>query len=277
MVGREERHCKLQKFSLARKVMKETFISHATCIVLLLYLVYSGNKSMHPSWLERPEVSLTTACHLQFLVHYFYCETPVLQGTKDVHRSMKVHQPREVQWFQLSLLSTFLALKYFLSQQDHMLFLFPLFFAWHLKNCTPDSKEIFFFLWERQETTERDSGQCSTWFRMPIRAVFRPHSCTHIESQCDLPNQDEPLPLLIRDYIYEIKRFKNQWMDGRRTLATPVKQGRMQKRWICFVLSIMLSLLPSLEAAEENTGEQRRCQPDTPLPPRVRCLHAWLW
>lgn len=36
-----------------------------------------------------------------------------------------------------------------------MLFLFPLFFAWHLKNCTPDSKEMFsFFLWERQEPTE---------------------------------------------------------------------------------------------------------------------------
>ena len=158
-----------------------------------------------------------------------------------------------------------------------MLFLLPPFCAWHLKNCTPDSKEVgVFFLWERQETTERDSGQCSTWFRMPICTVFRPDSCTYIKSQCDLPNQDKPLLLLIQDYIYEINCFKNQWVDGRKTLATPIKQGRMQRRWICFLLS-MLSLLISLEAAEENTAEQWRCQPDTTLPSRIRCLHAWLW
>lgn len=81
----------------------------------------------------------------------FWCSTTVVKAQsckvpKISIEAWKCISPGEVQWFQLRLLSTFLALKYFLSQQHHMLFLFPPFFAWHLKNCTPDSKEIFLLL-----------------------------------------------------------------------------------------------------------------------------------
>lgn len=87
----------------------------------------------------------------------------------------------------------------------------PIFFCVAFKELHIRLKgDCLFFLWVRQGTTEGDSGQRSTGFRMAFCPVFRPHSCTHVKSQCDLPNQDKPLLLLIQDYIYEINCSKNQ-------------------------------------------------------------------
>lgn len=98
----------------------------------------------------------------------FYCRSPILQGTKDLWHDGSASAPRRYSDFS-SGETTFWALKYFLSQQDHMFFLPStlLFFCKVFKELHIRLKGgCLFFLWVRQGTTKRDSGWCSTRFRM---------------------------------------------------------------------------------------------------------------
>lgn len=102
----------------------------------------------------------------------FYCRSPILQGTKDLWHDGSASAPRRYSDFS-SGETTFWALKYFLSQQDHMFFLpstLLFFFARCLKNCTSDWKGVVYFScgWDKEQPREIQDGAVhdSEWSRL---------------------------------------------------------------------------------------------------------------